>query len=311
MSDAAEPLIALRGVSKRFGSRDAVVDLDLRVPRGLCYGLLGPNGAGKTTTLRMIYGVTPPTTGLVRVFGIDVTRDARHVRARLGVTLQENVQIEALSAEDNLRIFGRYHRLREPLLTQRVEALLDTFALRSHLGVPVKALSGGFRRRLSIAMSLVNQPELLILDEPTTGLDPAVRLAVWSHVRSLRAGGTTILLTTHYMDEAERLCDHVAIMSQGRLRCEDSPRALIRTHLARDAVEIECTLEEEHALLDGDPAVRLRVGSRLMIYTDASSELVERIRLYDQGDRRPLTLRAANLEDVFLATTGTHLEERP
>jgi lipooligosaccharide transport system ATP-binding protein len=311
MSETPSPLIELRGVSKRFGPRTAVVDLDLRVPRGLCFGLLGPNGAGKTTTLRMTYGVTPPTTGQVRVFGIDVTRDPRSVRARLGVTLQENVQIEALSAEDNLRIFGRYHRLREPLLSGRVETLLDTFALRSHLGVPVKILSGGFRRRLSIAMSLMNQPELLILDEPTTGLDPAVRLSVWSHVRNLRARGTTILLTTHYMDEAERLCDRVAIMSEGRLRCEDSPQALIRGHVARDAVELECTLDDERALLDGDHALRLRVGSRLIIYTDASNELIERIRKHDRGDRRPLTLRAANLEDVFLATTGTHLEERP
>jgi len=308
----AAAVVSLRGVSKRFGARDAVRDLDLEIAPGLCFGLLGPNGAGKTTTLRMVYGVTRPTEGEIRVFGLDVGAEPRAVRARLGVTLQENVQIESLPAEENLRIFGRYHRLGEPELSRRVDTLVAFLELGSHRGVPVAALSGGFQRRLAIAMSLMNEPELLILDEPTTGLDPAVRLALWSRIRDLRAAGTTVLLTTHYMDEAERLCDRVAIMSDGRAVCEGSPRELIAKTVAAQAVEIDCAPEEEARLLQGDDLAsqRLRAGNRLVLYSDAAPTLVERIRALDGGDRRPLILRPSNLEDVFLAATGTSLGPR-
>jgi lipooligosaccharide transport system ATP-binding protein len=279
------------------------------VPRGACFGLLGPNGAGKTTTLRMIYGVTRPTSGTIRVFGIDIARDVRAVRARLGVTLQQNVLIDALSPEDNLRVFGRYHLLREPALSRRIDELMGFLELRSHAGVPVKQLSGGFQRRLAIALSLVNRPELLILDEPTTGLDPAVRLALWSRVRELRAAGTTVLLTTHYMDEAQRLCDRVAVVSQGRVIGAGAPAELIETCLAPEVVEFDCTPNEEPVLLDGFAVPhRLRSGGRLMAYVDDATRLVDQIRHRDQGDRRALVVRPTNLEDVFLALTGTSLE---
>ena len=310
MVEIRDDVVILRGVSRRFGTRLAVSELDLDVPRGTCFGLLGPNGAGKTTTLRMIYGVARPTSGSVRVFGIDVTRDPRAVRARLGVTLQENVQIEALSAPENLRIFARHHLLREPQITRRVEELVDYLELRSHLDLPVRALSGGFRRRLSIAMSLLNQPELLVLDEPTTGLDPAVRLALWSRIRDLRVRGTTVLLTTHYMDEAQRLCDRVAIMHQGRVVCEGPPSALIESHVEPEAIELDCTAEEEARMFGTATWRRLRSGGRVVVYTGTVRAVVERIHAHDRGDRRALVVRTANLEDVFLATTGTQLEER-
>ena len=302
-------IIEARSVSKRFGDRLAVDGLDLDVPRGICFGLLGPNGAGKTTTLRMIYGVTKPTSGSIRVFGIDIAEDPRAVRARLGVTLQQNVMIEVLSPADNLRVFGRYHLLREPELSQRVEQLLDFLELRSHAGVPVRELSGGFQRRLAIALSLMNGPELLILDEPTTGLDPAVRLALWARVRALRAGGTTVLLTTHYMDEAQRLCDRVAIMAEGKIIGEGAPEELIISHLAPEAVEFDCGAREEAALLDGfSVRHRVRAGNRLMLYLDDATALAEHIRQNDSGDRRTLVVRPTNLEDVFLSLTGTSLE---
>jgi lipooligosaccharide transport system ATP-binding protein len=310
MVETREDVVTLRGVSRRFGTRLAVSELDLDVPRGTCFGLLGPNGAGKTTTLRMIYGVARPTSGSVRVFGIDVTRDPRAVRARLGVTLQENVQIEALSAPENLRIFARHHLLREPQITRRVEELVDYLELRSHLEVPVRALSGGFRRRLSIAMSLLNRPELLVLDEPTTGLDPAVRLALWSRIRDLRVRHTSILLTTHYMDEAQRLCDRVAIMHQGRAVCEGPPAMLIESHVEPEAVELDCSVREEARMFGSATWRRLRSGGRVVVYTRTVRDVVERIHAHDRGDRRALVVRAANLEDVFLAITGTQLEER-
>jgi len=308
--DALANVIEARGVSKRFGERAAVEDVDLDVARGICFGLLGPNGAGKTTALRMIYGVTRPDEGSIHVFGIDIAADPRAVRARLGVTLQDNVMIEALTPVENLRIFGHYHLMRGAELDSRIDELVDFLELRSHARVPVAALSGGFRRRLAIAMSLMNEPELLILDEPTTGLDPAVRLALWSRVRELRSHGATILLTTHYMDEAERLCDRVAIMSRGRAICEGPPRELIDARLARDVVELDCDAHEETRLLEGTAAAQhLRAGNRLMIYADDAAPVIEWIHHHDGGDRRPLIVRPTNLEDVFLSVTGTRLEE--
>ena len=260
----------------------------------------------------MIYGVTRATSGTIRVFGMDIGQHVREVRSRLGVTLQQNVLIEALSPKENLLVFGRYHLLREPELSRRVEELLDFLELRSHADVPVRQLSGGFQRRLAVALSLVNGPELLILDEPTTGLDPAVRLALWSRIRELRAAGTTVLITTHYMDEAQRLCDQVAIVSAGKVIAAGAPAELITTRLAPETVEFDCAPSEEAALLDGvAPGRRLRFGRRLMLYLDDATHLVEHIRRHDEGDRRPIIVRPTNLEDVYLSLTGASLEANP
>ena len=306
-------IVEVSGVTKRFGERVAVDGLTLNVPPGVCFGLLGPNGAGKTTTLRMIYGVTLPTSGQVRVFGMDVSRNVRAVRRRLGVTLQQNVLIETLSPRENLTIFGRYHLMDGAGLAQRVEELVDFMELRSHADVPVDKLSGGYQRRLAVALSLMNRPELLILDEPTTGLDPAVRLALWSRVRELRRDGATVLLTTHYMDEAQRLCDTVAIMSAGDVIAQGAPEELIERYLAPQAVEIEATPEEEHVLLRGldDSPPLYRSGNRSMIYLDDPAPLLDRIRQKPELDARAVAVRPTNLEDVFLTLTGTRLEDHP
>jgi lipooligosaccharide transport system ATP-binding protein len=303
-------IVEARGVVKRFGARVAVDGIDLDVPAGICFGLLGPNGAGKTTTLRMIYGVSRPTAGTIHVFGIDIASDPRAVRRRLGVTLQESVLIDALTPVDNLRVFGRYHLLREPDLSRRIDELIEFLELRSHADVPVQRLSGGFKRRLAIAMSLMNQPELLVLDEPTTGLDPAVRLALWARVRDLRAAGTTVLLTTHYMDEAQRLCDRVAIVANGKIISEGAPAAMIAASLTPEVVEIDCDPSEETALLDGTPVPRaqLRTGRRVMLYVDDAAPLVDRIHQSDPSNLRSLVVRPTNLEDVYLRLTGTSLE---
>ena len=284
--------------------------IDLDVPTGVCFGLLGPNGAGKTTTLRMVYGVTKPSGGAVRVFGLDPALEARRVRARLGVTLQENALIEPLSAVENLRVFGGYHRIPHAELEGRIEELLDFLELRSHANLPVRALSGGFQRRVAIGLSLVNRPELLILDEPTTGLDPAVRRALWDRIHALRESGTTLLLTTHYMEEAERLCDRLAILDGGRVVAEGSPEALVREHLAPQALELALGDEDAAVLLrelDGVP--RLRTGRRLVLYVPDAGALLETLRHRGAtGDPRAVVVRPANLEDVFLAKTGTRLE---
>lgn len=303
-------IVEVCDVSKRFASRVAVEHLTLGVRRGVCFGLLGPNGAGKTTTLRMIYGVTRPASGTVRVFGADVFRNLRAVRSRLGVTLQQNVLIESLSPRANLTVFGRYHLLEQRDLAARVEELIDFMELGADADLPVIRLSGGFQRRLAVALSLINRPELLILDEPTTGLDPAVRHTLWSRVRELRARGTTILLTTHYMDEAQRLCDIVAIMSRGRVIAEGAPRELISGFLAREAVEFDATLAEERGLFsrsDENPH-RLRVGNRTVLYVDDAARLIERLQAREWLERRAVVVRPTNLEDVYLALTGTSLE---
>ena len=303
-------IVEVRAVSKNFADRVAVDGIDLDIPAGICFGLLGPNGAGKTTTLRMIYGTTRATRGTIRVFGLDISRNPRAVKSRLGVTLQQNVLIEALSPRENLLVFGRYHLLRGPELSRRAEELLDFLDLRSHAGVPVRELSGGFQRRLAVALSLMNRPDLLILDEPTTGLDPAVRLALWSRIRELRTGGKTVLITTHYMDEAQRLCDRVAIMAAGKVMREGTPAELIAT-LAPETVEFDCSTDEEAQLLQSvKPSFRrLRVGRRLMLYVGDSAQMIDQIRRHDHGDRRPLVVRPTNLEDVFLSLTVTRLKE--
>ncbi len=304
-------VVEARGLGKRFGSREAVADFDLDVPKSQCLGLLGPNGAGKTTTLRMIYGVTRPDQGSIRVFGIDVTRDVRAVRGRLGVTLQDNVMIDTLTPRENLRVFGRFHRLGGAALEARIDELLEFLDLRSHADVLARGLSGGFRRRLAVATSLINRPELLILDEPTTGLDPAVRHALWSRVRALAADGTTVLLTTHYMDEAERLCDRVVIMAGGRALCAGAPKELIATTLEPEAIELDCPENDAAAVLGafGDGAKTLRAGNRLIIFAEDAQPLLAHVRAHDGGERRPVVVRPANLEDVFLSITGTRLEE--
>ena len=303
--------VVVRGqaLTKRFAAQLAVAGLDLTVDQGECFGLLGPNGAGKTTTLRMVYGVNQPTSGRIQVFGLDVATHGRAVRSRLGVTLQENVLIDALSAVDNLRVFGRFHLIPEAELTRRIERLAERFELGSHAQLPSIALSGGFKRRLAIAMSLINEPELLILDEPTTGLDPAVRLSLWNQVRELRSEGKTVLLTTHYMDEAERLCDRVMIMSAGKAVCEGPPRQLVESHLAREVLEFDCSEAEERALLAAvGPHKTLRSGVRLFVFAAEAAPRVVQLRKLDGGAKRPFVARPANLEDLFLATTGTKMD---
>jgi len=305
---SSSPIVELRSVSKKFADRLAVDSLDLAVPHGVCFGLLGPNGAGKTTTLRMIYGTTRATTGSIRVFGLEIASHRRAVKSRLGVTLQQNVLIEALSPRDNLLVFGRYHLIPTAELSRRVEELIQFLELGSHANVPVRHLSGGFQRRLAIALSLINDPELLILDEPTTGLDPAVRLALWSRIRALRDKGKTVLITTHYMDEAQRLCDRVAIIASGKIISQGAPADLI-ARLAPETVELDCSPQEERELLRGVDSIarRLRAGNRLMLYLDHATTLVEHIRQHT-GDHRAIIVRPTNLEDVFLSLTGTSLE---
>ena len=306
----SESIITASELHKDFATKTAVDGLDLNIQRSECYGLLGPNGAGKTTTLRMLYGVTLPTSGRIEIFGLDIRHHRREIRRRLGVALQDNVLVEPLSAEENLAIFGRYHLMSGDKLRSRVEAMIDFLDLASHRGMPVRNLSGGYQRRLAIAQALINDPELVILDEPTTGLDPAVRLALWTRIRDLGDRGRTVVLTTHYMDEAERLCDRVGIVSNGRLIAEGTPRELIDNTLDREALEIECTEHDEAVLMTGreKPRHSIRSGKRLVLYYEDAAPVAAHVRSDPDTSAKVIAVRPTNLEDVFLALTGTRME---
>jgi len=300
-------IVECDSVSKQFPGRLAVDGLNLEVPSGICFGVLGPNGAGKTTTLKMIYGVTAPTAGSIRGFETDVTANPRFVRARLGVTLQENAFIEELSPLENLRVFGRFHLLSKSAIEERAQELLDFLGLRSHATTPVSVLSGGFKRRLGIALSLMNRPELLILDEPTTGLDPAVRQALWQRVRDLRAAGTTVLLTTHYMEEAER-CHRLAILDRGVKVADGTPQEL---QAATGMHIVEVIADDPYAAqaaVNGNPEIAsvTQLGVRLrVLIPDRYEKPVEIVNnalasKNVSGDTHSAT---PTLEDVFVAVT--------
>jgi len=232
-----DPVIDAVALRKSYGSLTAVAGIDVRVPRGSCFGLLGPNGAGKTTFLRMVIGRTPPDAGSLTVLGHRVPDEAGRMRARLGVVPQLDNLDPDFTVAENLRTYARYFGLRGAVVERRIDELLDFAALRARAEARIVALSGGMLRRLSLCRALVNDPELLILDEPTTGLDPQARQVLWQRLRQLRARGITLVLTTHYLEEAERLCDHVAIMDHGRLLDGAAPDELIRRHIEPQAVE--------------------------------------------------------------------------
>jgi lipooligosaccharide transport system ATP-binding protein len=299
-------------VTKRFGGFTAVDGIEIRVRAGETFGFLGPNGAGKTSTMRMIACVSPPTAGTLRVLGMDVRTEGSAIRARLGVVPQDDTLDTELTVWDNLLIYGRYFDLPRPLIKERATELLSFVQLSDRRSSLVDPLSGGMKRRLTIARALINDPQLLLLDEPTTGLDPQARHLVWERLYSLKRRGVTQVLTTHYMDEAEQLCDRLVIMDGGRIVATGSPRELIATHSTREVVELRFATPEEHD----------RAGAQLHAADEQVEELADRFLVYAaDGDAtadrltgnglRPaaVLVRRSTLEDVFLHLTGRSLEE--
>jgi lipooligosaccharide transport system ATP-binding protein len=258
---APDPVIVARGLTKHFGTRQAVRGIDLDVPRGGCFGFLGPNGAGKTTTLRMILGQSPLTAGTLTVLGLPVPAGIRQIRARTGVVPQADNQDPDFTVVENLRMYARYFGLKPAQVADRIDELLGFLELGDRKDARMRELSGGMKRRLSIARALINDPELIMLDEPTTGLDPQVRHLIWTRLRKLKAAGKTLLLTTHYMDEAERLCDQLVVIDRGRIVTQGSPQGLIREHIEPHVIEVQGEAATVLPLFDGMPGVRvLSVG---------------------------------------------------
>ena len=307
MSD--EPLIHARGLVKRFGDFTAVDGIDVDVRRGEAFGFLGPNGAGKSSTMRMVGCVSPPSAGVLRILGRDPDRDGPAIRARLGVCPQlDNLDIE-LTVRENLTTYARFFGIPRKVARRRADELLDFVQLSERADSKVDPLSGGMKRRLTIARALVNEPEMVLLDEPTTGLDPQARHLVWERLFRLKQQGVTQVLTTHYMDEAEQLCDRLVVMDGGRIVAEGSPRALIERYSTREVVELRFAAESQEPFADKLAGLgeRLEVlPDRILLYVadgDDAADEVQRRALQPAS----VLVRRSTLEDVFLHLTGRTL----
>ncbi len=306
MARDADPAVAAEALVKRYGGVAVVDGVDLAVRRGECFGLLGPNGAGKTTTLRMLLGLTPPDSGRLTVLGEPVPQRARELRARVGVVPQLDNLDPDFTVRENLTTYASYFGLRERDLGRRIDELLAFAALDKRASARVPALSGGMKRRLTLARALINDPELVVLDEPSTGLDPQARQHIWQRLRQLRADGRTLVLTTHYMEEAERLCDRLAIMDRGVVVACDSPEALVERHLERYVVELRGDAARRWPAAGQGRDIHSReVGETVLLYADEPEPVVEAVA----AAGLKYLLRPANLEDVFLRLTGHDIRE--
>ncbi len=304
-----DPLVQARGLTKRFGEFVAVNGVDFQITSGEAFGFLGPNGAGKTSTMKMITTVSPISDGEMTVFGLDPATDGPSIRSRLGVVPQENNLDEELTVAENLYIYGRYHDVPKATIRARIDELLSFAQLEEKRTAKVEALSGGMKRRLIIARALINSPDLVILDEPTTGLDPQARHILWDRLYRLKREGATLIITTHYMDEAEQLCDRLVVMDQGNIVAEGSPSELISRYSTREVVELRFApgeIDGEVERLDGLAKRMEALADRVLLYTDDADTLIDGIHDRDvQFDQR-LT-RRSTLEDVFLHLTGRRL----
>lgn len=300
-------ILKVESLRKNYGSLTAVDGISFRVQPGECFGLLGPNGAGKTTIIRMLYGYTPRDTGQLEVFGLDIDKGLREIKRRIGICQQEDSLDPDLSVRDNLVGYARYFAIPRQEAERRADELLGFFALQNRAKDKIMVLSGGLKRRLMLARALVNQPELLILDEPTTGLDPQSRQLLWEKLAALKKNGLTILLTTHYMEEAERLCDRLVIIDHGKILVEGKPAALVQERVGHTVLEIA---DPDQTLRDFLTREKCRVedlGSRLLVYLDHGDELF--LKLTSEVRAEGCMLRPAGLEDLFLKLTGRELRE--
>ena len=312
MSSNGLPLIQARNLVKRFDDFVAVDSIDFDLQRGEAFGFLGPNGAGKTSTMRMIGCVSPVTEGSLTVLGLDPARDGSKIRARLGVVPQQDTLDMELTVRENIVIYGRYFGLPRKELGERADELLEFVELTERANDKVEPLSGGMKRRLTIARSLVNDPEVLLLDEPTTGLDPQARHVVWDRLYRLKRQGVTLLLTTHYMDEAEQLCDRLVVMDRGKIVAEGSPRDLIARYSTREVVELRfddgSRPEDLSYWTDGLVDRVEMLPDRVLLYTpdgDAATHGLHERGLVPES----VLVRRSTLEDVFLHLTGRSLVE--
>ncbi|MEV4823138.1 ABC transporter ATP-binding protein [Micromonospora sp. NPDC049274] len=306
---SGRPLIQARGLVKRFGDFTAVDGIDVDVRSGEAFGFLGPNGAGKSSTMRMVGCISPPSDGELRILDLDPVRDGPAIRARLGVCPQMDNLDPELTVRENLTVYARYFGIPRRVARDRAAELLDFVQLTERADSLVEPLSGGMKRRLTIARALVNDPEIVLLDEPTTGLDPQARHLVWERLFRLKQQGVTLVLTTHYMDEAEQLCDRLVVMDGGRIVAEGSPRALIEEHSTREVVELRFAAESQEPFagkLDGLGERVEVLPDRVLLYVADGDAAVAEVTALGLNPANVL-VRRSGLEDVFLHLTGRTL----
>lgn len=305
----SEPLIVAENLHKRFGEFTAVDGIDVQVQKGEAFGFLGPNGAGKSSTMRMIACVSPVSAGQLRVFGLDPSTQGAAIRRRIGVVPQLDTLDTELSVQENLWLYGRFFDLPRAEAKRRAAELLEFAQLTERAKSVVDTLSGGMKRRLSIARSLINEPELLLLDEPTTGLDPQARHVLWDRLYRLKQQGVTLVLTTHYMDEAEQLCDRLVVMDQGKIVAEGSPRSLIEQYATREVLELRFAADRNEAAfakLEGIGDRQELLPDRVLVYADNGEHALAEAHRRGLAPESAL-VRRASLEDVFLLLTGRSL----
>jgi lipooligosaccharide transport system ATP-binding protein len=308
---ATDSLIHARGLTKRFGELTAVDGIDFDVAPGESFGFLGPNGAGKTSAMRMIGCVSPISGGTLRVLGLDPAADGPQIRSRLGVVPQQDTLDTELTVRENLLIYGRYFGLSRAECAKRADELLDFAQLTERAGDQVEHMSGGMKRRLTIARSLINEPDLMLLDEPTTGLDPQARHLLWDRLYRLKQRGVTLVLTTHYMDEAEQLCDRLVVMDKAKIVAEGSPSELISRYSTREVTELRFAPGVQETLdgqLDGLAERVERLPDRVLLYADDGDAAVAAAHARGLQPETVL-VRRSSLEDVFLRLTGRSLVE--
>ena len=304
-----EKLIIADKIIKKFGDFTAVDGISFKIEEGICFGFLGPNGAGKTTTVRMIHCVSPLTSGSISVFGLEANVNNRAVKALTGVIPQENYLDEDLTVNQNLLLFADVFGINKAEAKKRIAELLSFVELEKKANSKINSLSTGMKRRLSIAKALINQPKLIIADEPTTGLDPQARHLIWQRLRSVKRQGTTMVLTTQYMEEAEQLCDRVAIMFEGKILKEGSPPQLIAELIGNEVVEIQIPAEEDKQIIEklsGNDLQFERVGDMLYLYCRDGRAVIQKVM---EMNLPRVIHRPASLEDVFLKLTGRNLKE--
>jgi len=307
----SEELIVARGLTKKFGDFTAVDGIDFSVYRGESFGLLGPNGAGKSTTMRIIGATSQRTSGEITILGKDPEKFGPQIRAHLGVVPQKDNLDEQLSVTENLYIYGRYFGLPKKFIQGKIDELLDFAQLGEKRNAKVESLSGGMKRRLTIARALVSEPDILMLDEPTTGLDPQARHILWDRLFRLKEKGVTLVITTHFMDEAEQLCERLIVMDRGKVMAEGSPLELIKQFSSREVLEVRFGSENNESYADQlrDKCERIEVlPDRILLYADDAEHVLEEITRAGMHPRTSL-VRRSSLEDVFLRLTGRSLIE--
>lgn len=307
MVSSIEPILTAKNLTKRYGELTAVDGIDLAIEPGECFGFLGPNGAGKTTTVKMIYAAVPVTSGTLRVFGLEITAHQREIKASIGVCPQDVNLDPDFSVLKNLIVFARYYGINAARARRKAEALIDFFQLGEKRDHKIESLSGGLKKRLLVVRALVNDPRLLILDEPSAGLDPQARHQIWDKIRELRNAGTTVILTTHYMEEASVLCDRIVIMDRGKIIEQGKPATLIDRYIGRDVIEIEDLSPGIEEYLNSSRVLFESHAGRVYIYTDSGHEILAGITRNRPTGR--VVLRQSTLEDVFLKLTGRQLRE--